>query len=89
MQIFNASDGHRLIMLNAGERVPDLNSFSNFNGATIVWPRKSGKWDIRLLDEKTLKWVPVTDQLFETQNAAFNFAYDLYCQGRAQTKKLY
>ncbi|WNN32982.1 hypothetical protein RIN65_10345 [Pantoea agglomerans] len=69
--------GYAFYMLNRGERAPDPLTDKSFCGAYLIWPRKSGFWDVR--EFKNGSWQEVTKELFDSENAAFNYVYKRYC----------
>ncbi|CAK6492555.1 hypothetical protein PANNVG_01628 [Pantoea sp. Nvir] len=42
----------------------------------VIWPR-ADKWDV--LERVGNEWVRLTDSLFDSENEAFVFAYDKFC----------
>lgn len=75
MRTFSTA-GYKFYMLDRGERAPDPYSSRDVAGAYLIWPRKSGKWDTRIFHRG--QWTEFTDRQFDTENEAFNFAYDHY-----------
>lgn len=50
----------------------------------VIWP-KGDKWDVQ---EYTIRgWEHITDKLFDTENEAFVFAYDKYCNDEERKSK--
>lgn len=75
MQIFN-DRGFVFYMLERGEKLPKHPQGRDFTGGYVIWPRKSGKWDIRY--KFSPEWEPITDRLFDTEEEAFAFAFEHY-----------
>lgn len=62
-------------MLSAGERMQSNDIDHDCSRHYIIWPvNESWRIKYRWGD----KWDNITDQKFDTENAAFNFAYDHY-----------
>ena len=75
------SGGMAFYMLEPGELYPDAIADKEYVGAYVVFPYE-GKW---LAQNHTRgKWVDITDQRFETENEAFNFAYEHYIAAQAE-----
>lgn len=62
----------KFYMLDAGESYPDPHSDNRYAGAYAVFPF-DGKW--RIQTHKNPRWVDLTPDAFDTENAAFNYAY--------------
>lgn len=70
------SGGMAFYMLGEGERLPDVRGNRYGNLGYVIWPR-GDKWDVRRMGLRG--WEKIADRLFDTENEAFNFAYDTYC----------
>lgn len=77
------SGGMAFYMLGPGEFYPDPYSDKDYIGAYVVFPYE-GEWLAQI--HKNGGWVDITGRRFETENAAFNAAYDHYL---AEEKKVY
>lgn len=75
--------GMAFYMLAAGEFYPDPYADKDFVGGYVVFPYE-GKWLAQIFTRG--KWVDLTDQRFDTENAAFNFAHDHYL---SEQKKMF
>ena len=64
--------GMAFYMLEAGENYPDATADKEYIGAYVVFPFK-GHWLAQILTQGN--WTDITDQRFDSENAAFNFAY--------------
>ena len=64
----------KFYMLAEGESYPDPYGDGNYCGAYVVFPYQ-GKWIAQKCVSKG-KWKDITDQRFETENLAFNYAYE-------------
>ena len=53
-----------------------------FIGAYAIWQREDEKWDLRWC--MTGKCEEITQQHFQTENEAFNFAHDNFLQREQQ-----
>jgi hypothetical protein len=60
-------------MLDSGERMQSDNMDYDCSRHYIIWPVTDG-WRIRYKWSKD--WEIITDKIFDTENAAFNFAYE-------------
>lgn len=69
------SGGVKFYMLAEGEGYPDPHADNQYVGAYAVFPYE-GKWCAQIHERNT--WLDLTEQRFETENIAFNFAYDHY-----------
>lgn len=69
------SGGVNFYFLSPGEKVPEPDG--GFIGAYAIWQREDDKWDVRWC-RGSVKWQEITNQYFDTENEAFNFAYDHY-----------
>lgn len=66
--------GCKFYTLEEGEPYPDPHSDGSFAGAYVAFPIE-GKW----MAQKFITgrgWINITEQRFDTQNQAFNFAYE-------------
>lgn len=80
------SAGAAFYMLDKGDKLTKHEIFHRYDPARfVIWPRKGG-WDV--MECVSNEWVRLTDSLFESENAAFVFAYDKFCaeQERARRK---
>lgn len=68
------SNGVRFYMLDAGEHYPDPHVRNDYAGAYAVFPH-GGRWWVQI-HEIPDYWINLTEQTFETENEAFNFAYE-------------
>ncbi|WP_241669219.1 hypothetical protein [Pantoea agglomerans] len=71
-----STGGYTFYMLQPGERAPNPLDDTGFCGAYLIWPRKNGQWDLRQFLRGN--WQEVSHCQFDTENAAFNFAYEHY-----------
>jgi len=68
------SAGVAFYMLDPGEQLTKHEVYHRYDPARfVIWPR-GDKWDVRQRVGK--EWMAISDQLFDTENAAFNCAYD-------------
>lgn len=74
MKLF-ISGGVKFYTLAEGEAYPDPHADNRYVGAYVVFPFE-GKWCVQILERNT--WRDLTVQHFETDNIAFNFAYNHY-----------
>jgi len=72
-----STGGYTFYMLQRGERAPNPLDDTRFCGAYLIWPMQSGFWDVRAFKDGV--WIEVTNESFETENAAFNYVYKRYC----------
>lgn len=72
-----STGGFTFYMLQRGERAPNPLEDTAFCGAYLIWPLKSGLWDVRQF--KYGRWEQVTNDFFDSENAAFNHVYKKYC----------
>ena len=71
------SGGAAFYMLDAGERLTKNEVFHRYHPARfVIWPR-GNKWDVREMGLHG--WEKITDKLFDSENEAFVFAYDKFC----------
>ena len=71
------SSGAAFYMLDRGEKLTKNELFHRYDPVRfVIWPR-GDKWDV--LERVGNEWVRLTDQLFNSENAAFVFAYDKFC----------
>lgn len=69
--------GVAFYMLDPGERLTNAELYHRYHDCRfVIWPR-DGKWDVREMGFRG--WDKITDRLFDSENEAFNFAYDKYC----------
>lgn len=68
------SCGVAFYMLGRNEKMPQIYGDSYGIPGYVIWPRNCGKWDVRWYSQQ--EWEEITDQLFDTENVAFNFAYE-------------
>lgn len=64
----------RFYIMGPGEKLPDIYADRNFTQAYVIWPRKSGMWDVRW--NRSSEWQEISATQFPTENAAFNAAHD-------------
>lgn len=74
MQILK-SGGVKFYILEQGEMYPDPHSDNQFVGAYVVFPFED-KWAVQYYDKG--RWLDLTELRFDSENAAFNYAYDHY-----------
>lgn len=79
------TSGATFYMLDAGEVLTKAELNHTYYPADfVIWPR-GNKWDVR---ENTIRgWEPITDRLFDSENEAFNFAYDNYCADEERKRR--
>ena len=65
--------GIKFYTLAEGESYPDPHADNQFVGAYAVFPYE-GKW-VAQKHFRGGRWIDITDQRFDTENEAFNFAY--------------
>lgn len=71
------SAGAAFYMLDPGERLTKHEVYQRYHPVRfLIWPRR-GQWDV--LERVGNEWVRLTDQLFDTENEAFVFAYEKHC----------
>lgn len=75
--------GVKFYMLAAGEPYPDPNADNQYVGAYAIFPYE-GKWLAQIHSKGS--WLDLTDQRFDTENSAFNYAHDHYL---SEQKKLF
>jgi hypothetical protein len=75
MKVFSCQ-GFKFYFLQHGEKLPNIYASGNFTGGYVIWPRNSGKWDVRYKFSKD--WEEITDKIFDSENEAFQFAYEHY-----------
>lgn len=76
MRVFK-SGGARFLFMARGEKLPDKPD-DNYTSSYVIWPRKNGKWDVRW--KWSGDWKEIADHQFDTENAAFNHAYDHHAE---------
>lgn len=69
------SGGVKFYMLSPGESYPDPFANNEYVGAYVVFFHE-GRWWAQIHELKV--WRNLTDQTFDTENEAFNFAYEHY-----------
>lgn len=74
MKIFRSS-GVLFYFLEEGGLYPDPTADKEYIGAYITFPY-DGKWIAQRY--KNGYWIDITDKRFDTENEAFNFAYDYF-----------
>ncbi|MDT0176913.1 hypothetical protein Q9R34_12795 [Enterobacter sp. BRE11] len=80
------SAGAAFYMLDRGEKLTKKELFHRYDPVRfVIWPR-GDKWDV--LERVGNEWFRLTDELFDSENAAFVFAYEKFCddQDRARRK---
>lgn len=78
------SGGMAFYMLEAGEPYPDAAADKEYIGAYVVFPYE-GKW---LAQIHTIgKWLDISEQRFDSENVAFNHAYQHYIDAQEKHRK--
>lgn len=75
------SGGVKFYTLEAGDYYPDPNADNQYVGAYAVFLHE-GEW-VAQIHEKG-HWLDLTPRRFESENEAFNFAYDHYIAAQAK-----
>ena len=71
------SAGAAFYMLDKGEKLTKNEIFHRYDPARfVIWPRKGG-WDV--MECVGNQWFRLSDRLFNTENEAFVFAYEKFC----------
>lgn len=76
------SGGMKFYMLAPGDLYPDPYADNQYIGAYVIFLH-DGKWYVQIHTRN--RWENLTDESFERENTAFNFAYDHYIE--AEKKK--
>jgi len=72
-------------LLAAGESLTKHEIYHRYYPARyVIWPRADG-WELREMGPHG--WQKISDSLFETENAAFNFEYDRFCYEQDKKKR--
>lgn len=74
------SAGIAFYMLDSGEKLTQIHGDRYGIPGYVIWPR-GDKWDVRWYNNE---WVEITDHQFDTENAAFNFAYEHFVARQAE-----
>jgi len=72
MNIFKTA-GSRFLFMALYEKLLDEPD-DGYSSTYVIWPRKNGKWDVRW--KWAGDWEEIAPHQFDTENAAFNYAYD-------------
>lgn len=79
------SAGAAFYMLDKGEKLTKHEIFHRYDPVRfVIWPRRD-KWDV--LECVGNEWVRLTDELFDTENEAFVFAYDKFCAEQERNRR--
>jgi len=71
------SAGTAFYVLAPGESLTKHEIYHQYYPAQyVIWPLAEG-WDVRKMGPQG--WQKISGTLFETENAAFNFAYEHFC----------
>lgn len=68
--------GRAFYMLDAGEPFPNHTDADFRSVSCAIFPQQDG-WTVRAY--VSLKWEPITNQTFDSENEAFNYAYKWDC----------
>lgn len=79
------SGGVKFYSLADGEVYPDPYADNQYVGAYVVFPYE-GKWCVQI--HESGKWKDLTPQRFETENIAFNYAYDDYLEKQRRIQNI-
>ncbi|MGJ0478998.1 hypothetical protein [Pantoea agglomerans] len=72
-----STGGYTFYILQRNERAPNPLADTGFCGAYLIWPLRSGLWDVRQFEKG--RWEQLTNDFFDSENAAFNHVYKKYC----------
>ncbi|MGC0808993.1 hypothetical protein [Pantoea agglomerans] len=67
------SGATKFYFMDPYEKLPDVYQDRSFVGAYVIWPRNTGKWDVRW--KYSGDWEEIAGNQFDTENAAFLCAH--------------